>query len=58
MALKSTLLIGNTIQIITIITIGIGTDSIIIIIIAEIIITSKAPSNHVTVPDHISTLIL
>ena len=58
MALKSTLLTGNTIRIITIITIRIGTNSIIIIIIVKVVITSKAPSNHVTTPDYIPALAL
>ena len=33
-----------------------GTDSIIITVIAEVVITSKAPSNHVIAPDHMPTL--
>ena len=57
MTLKSISLIGNTIRIITIITIGMETDSIIIIVIAEVIIISKVPLNHVTVPDHMPTLV-
>jgi hypothetical protein len=34
------------------------TDSIIITVIAEVVITSETPSNHVTAPDHVSALVL
>ena len=33
-----------------------GTDSIIITVIAEVVITSEAPSNHVIAPDHVPAL--
>ena len=34
-----------------------GTDSIIITVIAEVVTISEAPSNHVTAPDHVSALV-
>ena len=33
-----------------------GTDSIIMTVIAEVVTTSEAPSNHVTTPDHVPAL--
>ena len=34
-----------------------GTDSIIITVIAEVIITLEAPSNYITVPDQVLALV-
>jgi hypothetical protein len=56
MALKLTLLIRNTIRIITITTIRIKTNNIIMIVIVKVVITSKAPLNLVITPHYMLTL--